>query len=63
MSLVVYVLVGNWLDKRLGTDPWLTLLGALLGFASMMFLLVRFAATASRNGRKPKGNGKDEAAE
>jgi F0F1-type ATP synthase assembly protein I len=52
LSLVVYILVGNWLDKKLGTDPWLTLVGALLGFATMMFLIIRLA----REGDQPRGN-------
>jgi F0F1-type ATP synthase assembly protein I len=28
---VVFLLVGLWLDRRLGTNPMLTLVGALLG--------------------------------
>jgi F0F1-type ATP synthase assembly protein I len=28
---VVFLLVGLWLDRRLGTNPILTLVGALLG--------------------------------
>ena len=26
--------VGNWLDKKLGTLPWLSLVGVVLGFAA-----------------------------
>lgn len=43
LSLVVYVLAGNWLDKKLGTGPWLTLVGAVLGFVTMMYLIIRLA--------------------
>ncbi len=63
LALVVYVVAGNWLDKRLGTGPWLTLLGAVLGFASMMFLLVRLASGTSKDAAKDaaKGAAKDAA--
>jgi F0F1-type ATP synthase assembly protein I len=39
LTIVVFALAGIWLDKRLGTDPWLVILmvfgGATLGFWSM----------------------------
>jgi F0F1-type ATP synthase assembly protein I len=50
LSLVVYIVAGNWLDKRLGTDPWLTLVGALLGFVTMMFLIIRLAKHGDDHG-------------
>ena len=48
LSLVLYLLVGYWLDGFLDTEPWLTLAGAVLGFVSMIFLVVRFANQQSR---------------
>ena len=33
VGLVVFTLAGNWLDRRLGTGPWLLLVGVMLGFA------------------------------
>ena len=39
LTIVLFALAGVWLDKRLGTSPWLVLLmvfgGATLGFWSM----------------------------
>ena len=32
-------LIGQWLDHRLGTSPWLTAGGVLLGFALGMWAL------------------------
>ncbi len=37
------VLVGRWLDRLLGTTPWLTAGGVLVGFASGMWALYRAA--------------------
>ena len=44
-TIVVFALLGVWLDKRLGTSPWLVILlvfgGAGLGFWSMYRRMVR----------------------
>ena len=32
---------GGWLDRRLGTDPWLALLGLVLGVAAGFRILFR----------------------
>lgn len=34
VSPLVGVFLGNWLDKRFHTSPWLTLAGLVLGFAA-----------------------------
>ena len=47
-SVAIGTLGGSWLDRRLGTDPWLTILGALLGTAAgfvEMFRLVRMTGS------------------
>ena len=33
LSVLFFLLIGYWLDGRLGTLPWLTILGAFLGAA------------------------------
>jgi len=39
------VLAGGWLDGKLGTTPWLKLLGVVLAiFLSFKFLLEQFSA-------------------
>jgi F0F1-type ATP synthase assembly protein I len=44
-TIVVFALAGIWLDKRLGTSPWLVILmvfsGAGLGFWSMYRKMIR----------------------
>jgi F0F1-type ATP synthase assembly protein I len=44
-SVVVGILGGRWLDNRLGTTPWLTVAGLLLGvgagFYNLMVVLLR----------------------
>jgi F0F1-type ATP synthase assembly protein I len=31
-GLMLFTFAGSWLDKRLGTSPWLLLAGVMLGF-------------------------------
>jgi F0F1-type ATP synthase assembly protein I len=37
----VFVALGLWADRKLGTSPWLVLAGALTGFAGATLALVR----------------------
>lgn len=41
VSLVVFVLVGQWADRKLGTGGLLTVLAAFLGFGGTMYSLIR----------------------
>jgi len=43
-SLLLGVGAGYWLDRRLGTSPWLLLAGALLGIFSGLFQLYKTMA-------------------
>jgi F0F1-type ATP synthase assembly protein I len=36
--------VGYWLDQRLGTSPWLLLLGALLGIGAALYQFFKTVA-------------------
>ncbi|MFH1723815.1 MAG: AtpZ/AtpI family protein [Elusimicrobiota bacterium] len=53
-ELVVSVLggffAGYYADKKLGTHPWLMLVGAFLGISVGLYLLIR-AASVRPNGR------------
>ena len=40
-SVIVCLLVGHWADGKLGTTPWLTLLGILLGTAVALKAVLR----------------------
>ena len=41
VSLVVFVLIGQWADRKLGTNGILTIVAAFLGFGGTMYSLVR----------------------
>jgi ATP synthase protein I len=40
-SIVLFLFVGRWLDGRLGTEPWLMILGVMIGAAAGFFSMYR----------------------
>lgn len=40
-SIAVGLFFGYWLDKRLGTDPWMLMIFTLLGVAAGLIALLR----------------------
>jgi len=40
-TICIFALLGNWLDGRFGTGPWLLLVGVMLGFGGGTFSLIR----------------------
>ena len=44
LTLLLFVGGGHWADNRLGlSTPWLTMAGALVGFVTATYLIVRQA--------------------
>ena len=50
VSLLVFVWIGNWADRRLGTGGLLTVVAAFVGFGATMYWLIRSL------GRKSNGD-------
>jgi len=51
-SLLVGVFLGQWLDKKWGTDPWMMFTGLILGTAGGFFNLFRLVTWKNkRQGR------------
>jgi ATP synthase protein I len=40
-AIVLFLFVGQWLDRQLGTDPWLLLLGVFVGAGAGFYSLYR----------------------
>jgi ATP synthase protein I len=51
-SVVVFMLAGRWLDGKLGTGSWLTLMGALIGGAAGFYSLYRHLVKSADRGRR-----------
>ena len=48
LSVVVGLFGGSWLDKRLDTGPWLTIVGGVYGVAAAARALYRAARRATK---------------
>ena len=68
VGTVVFLLVGLWLDKRLGISPFLTILGALVGaFLGGLSLYREMSSDPAnrptwRGGKRGKGKGEGDPA-
>jgi ATP synthase protein I len=40
-SMIVFVLIGQWVDRKLGTGGIATIVAAFLGFGGTMYSLIR----------------------
>jgi ATP synthase protein I len=49
LTILVFVFAGMWLDKRLGTSPWLLLLFVFVGAAGGFYSMYRRVTAAQRN--------------
>ncbi len=43
-SVLGGVFIGWWLDSKFDTDPWLTLLGAMLGITVALYQLIKISS-------------------
>lgn len=50
VTILVCLFIGQWLDRKLGTTPWLLLAGVLLGAALGFWMMLRVAKAAEKNG-------------
>jgi F0F1-type ATP synthase assembly protein I len=41
VSILLFVFLGQWLDRRLGTAPWLLLVGVFLGAGASFYSMYR----------------------
>jgi len=49
ITILVSVLVGQWVDRKAGTDGVFTILGALLGFGGTLYSLIRELSKADKD--------------
>lgn len=57
LTIVVFAFAGIWLDKHLGTSPWLVILGVFVGAAAGFFSIYRQLMNAGRP-RDDEGTGR-----
>lgn len=45
---------GNWVDAKLGTSPWILMLGIVIGVSSAFLNLYKFVMKAAKDNEKEK---------
>jgi ATP synthase protein I len=60
-AILLFLFAGRWLDERLGTEPWLLLMGVLVGAGAGFFSLYRqlVIVPRERERRRREGESKD----
>jgi F0F1-type ATP synthase assembly protein I len=48
VTILVFALVGNWLDKRLGQSHWLLIIGVFAGAAAGFYSMYRKVTAAQK---------------
>ena len=51
VAILVCLLIGKWLDARLGTTPWLLILGVFFGATVSTVAMYRRAFPSNRSGK------------
>jgi ATP synthase protein I len=57
-AIVLFLFVGRWLDSRLGTEPWLLLVGVLFGAGAGFYSMYRQMVIVPRE-RRARGGRKE----
>ncbi len=60
VTLVIFIFLGSWLDKRFGTSPLFILTGVLIGGGGSFYLLYRKVTAAQRADDERRRGAKDE---
>ena len=48
VAILLFLYVGQWLDRRFGTAPWLMLVGICVGAGGSFYAMFRKVTAASR---------------
>lgn len=52
VTILVCLFVGQWLDRKLGTTPWLLVTGVMAGAALGLWNMVRVARAAEKDAKR-----------
>ncbi len=48
-SILLFLFIGKWLDGKLGTEPWLLILGVFVGAAAGFYSMYRKVVAAQQH--------------
>jgi ATP synthase protein I len=50
-AIILFLFVGQWVDRRLGTDPWGLIIGVFTGFGAGFLSMYRAVTEAEKRDR------------
>ena len=56
-SILLFAYAGQWLDRRLGTGPWLLIVGVFLGAGGAFYSMYRKLTASQADQDKGSGRG------
>jgi ATP synthase protein I len=59
-SIVLFLFLGLWLDRRLGTEPWMLLLGVAVGASAGFYSLYRQLVIVPRDREERRRRGEEK---
>ena len=60
LTILIFVFAGVWLDKRLGTSPWLLLVFVFVGAAGGFYSMYRRVTAAQRRSKDVVAHGQSD---
>ena len=54
VSVVVMFFLGRWLDGKFNTDPWLMVVGSMVGVGAGLYSFIRTALNADKADKRKK---------
>jgi F0F1-type ATP synthase assembly protein I len=56
-AIIVFLYVGRWLDQRLGSRPWLTMVGVFVGATGGFYSMYRTLIASEKKSGTPRTGG------
>jgi ATP synthase protein I len=54
VSILLFLLIGRWIDGKLGTEPWFLVIGAFLGGTAGMISFIRAVIRLEKKEKEEK---------
>lgn len=60
LSIIVFLYAGQWLDRKLGTEPWFLIIGVFTGASAAFYSMYRKLMAAQEREEAQRRKGKDQ---
>ena len=60
LSIIVFLYAGQWLDRKLGTEPWFLIIGVFTGASAAFYSMYRKLMAAQEREEAQRRKGKEQ---